>query len=62
MLTAPEFNSDNLFFTMKKSNYVSEKIIGKKGSLAIFNTRCLHKASILKKDSTIKKILLILAV
>lgn len=45
-----KFNSDNLFFTMKKSNYVSEKIIGKKGSLAIFNTRCLHKASILKKD------------
>ena len=43
-----KFNSDNLYFTINNESLKSRKIVGHKGSLAIFNTRCLHKASILK--------------
>jgi len=46
-----KFNSNNLFFSFKNVEFESKKIIGKKGSLAIFNTRCLHKASILKSGN-----------
>ena len=46
-----KFNSDNLFFSMKDVEFKSEKVVGKKGSLAIFNTRCLHKASILQRGN-----------
>lgn len=43
------FNSDLLYFDQISDNIEKKKIVGKAGSIAIFNTRLLHRASFLKK-------------
>jgi len=46
-----KFDSDNLFFELNDFDYKSKVITGLKGDLAIFNTRCLHKASFITKGN-----------
>lgn len=46
-----KFDSDKLFFELNDFNDKSKVITGLKGDLAIFNTRCLHRASLISKGN-----------